>query len=161
MISSSGSKRQNEGAEQWFASACIRVTMLLSAVTDVVLNTWFPSSEIFNQLSCLLREEIILIYNEETCTDFKSNAQVGVLTKKWEVCPNEFNYHALELRKRKQIKLCSAGQHLNCRCRSSPGINQLQWSQIDLYLLRIWHSILINSGSKLISERKREVFWCL
>lgn len=130
--------------------------MILSATTDVVLNNWFPSSEVFSQLSSLLCEKIVLIYNKETCTEFKSNAQVGVSTKKWEVCPNEFNYHALELRKRKQVKLCSAGQHLNCRCRSSPGINQLQWSQIDLYLLRIWHSMFINARFMLISERKRE-----
>lgn len=95
----------------------------------------------------------------ESCTDFKSNSQVGVLTKKWEACPNELNYHALEWRKRKQVKLCSAGQHLNCRCRSSPGINQLQWSQIDLYLLRIWDSIVINSRSMLILERKREKYF--
>jgi len=29
------------------------------------------------------------------------------------LCPNEFSDHAVALRKRKQVKLCSAGQHLN------------------------------------------------
>lgn len=132
----------------------------MSAAPDVVLNSWFSSSEVVSQLSSLLCEKIILIDNRETCTDFKSNAQVGVLTKKWEVCPNKFNYHAFKLGKRK-VKLCSAGQHLNCRCRSSLGISHLQWSQIDLYLLRICHSIFINSRFVLISEVKREIFWCL
>lgn len=130
---------------------------MLQSLMQLYWTTDFPALKSLASFLLLLFfpplcEKIILNYYKETCTkhanhlkcDFKSNSQVRVLTKKWEACPNELNYHALEWRKRKQVKLCSAGQHLNCRCRSSPGINQLHWSQIDLYLLRIWDSILIN-----------------
>lgn len=45
------------------------------ATTDVVLNNWFPSSEVFHQISSLLCEKVILIYSKEMCTDFKPNAR--------------------------------------------------------------------------------------
>lgn len=159
-----GKMKELSGILLLLASVAVLQSLMLYWTTD------FPSlkSLVSFLLFFFLCEKIILNYYKETCTDFKSNSQVGVLTKKWKACPNELNYRSLEWRKRKQVKLCSAGQHLNCRCRSSPGINQLQWSQIDLYLLRIWDSIIINSRSMLILERKREkyfnvynLFWAL